>query len=225
MTTESAPGDGTRPPSGEPGGGDTTRLVRAARSGDQDSVGRLVSRLTPLLIAQAEYRLGRQLRRHLDPEDLVADVWAVSLPRLASLNAPDGREVPVLLRFLGTTLVYRVNNLARKLLRADAPLAEADLGNDDGSEAFLAGVPAEVSGVVTKAIAAERRSQVALALDALEDVDRQVVVLRGVEQCPAAVAGSLLGMSANTVSHRYRRALEKLRSRLPASVFEDLVSD
>lgn len=224
MTIESPPSDDPHDRSEIPGG-ETSRLVRAARGGDQDSLGRLVSRLTPLLMAQAEYRLGRQLRRHLDPEDLVADVWAVSLPRLATLAAPDGREVPVLLRFLGTTLVYRVNNLARKLLRADAALAETDLAESDRSEAFLPGVPDEVSGVVTRAIAAERRSQVAVALDELDPIDRQVVVLRGVEQCPSEVAGALMGMSANTVSHRYRRALEKLRARLPASVFEDLLSD
>ena len=36
--------------------------------------------------AQAEYRLGPRLRRHVDPDDMVQEVWATALPRLPELG-------------------------------------------------------------------------------------------------------------------------------------------
>ena len=61
----------------------TTFHVRKAVGGDDDSLGWVVTRFSPVLMAQADYRLGAQLRALYDPEDLVADVWAVAIPKLA----------------------------------------------------------------------------------------------------------------------------------------------
>lgn len=51
--------------------GGTTPHVRRAIGGDHASMGWLVERFSPLLLLQAEYRLGRTLRGRFDPEDLV----------------------------------------------------------------------------------------------------------------------------------------------------------
>ena len=57
----------------------TTMHVRRAVGGDLTSLDWVVSRLAPLLVAQAQWRLGTALRRYYDPEDLVSDAWAVTL--------------------------------------------------------------------------------------------------------------------------------------------------
>ena len=69
----------------------TSLHLRQAVGGCADSLAWLVRRLSPLLIVQAEYRLGPDLRRVYDPEDLVDEVWVVALPRLGELSARDGR--------------------------------------------------------------------------------------------------------------------------------------
>ena len=93
----------------------TTIHVQRAKHGDEASLDWVVRRFTPLLLAQARYRLGASLRTHYDPEDLVSEVWAIALPRLPDLTVRDGRATPVLVKFLATTLLFRVNSLMRKL--------------------------------------------------------------------------------------------------------------
>jgi len=81
---------------------DTTLHVRRAKGGDRDSLAWLADRFSPLLLAQARYRLRGRLARWVQPEDVVQDVWAVALPALPGLEASDGRETPVVLKFLAT---------------------------------------------------------------------------------------------------------------------------
>jgi RNA polymerase sigma factor (sigma-70 family) len=215
-----------QPAEGDPGAL-TSLHVRRAADGDSESLGWVVARLSPLLLAQADYRLGPVLRSLYDPEDLVNDTWIVALPRLAELPARDGRHTPVLLRFLSTTLLHRVNNLARKHARGAPPERPAPR---DGSGATVATdplerVPAETSGVITRALRHEIRNAVTLALEGLEPGDREILILRGIEQQTNATAAELLGLNAPAVAMRYHRALRKLRDRLPRSVFEELVEE
>ncbi len=199
----------------------TTMHVRRAVGGDLTSLGWVVSRLAPLLMAQASWRLGPSLRRYYDPEDLVSDAWAVTLPRLSTLPMRDGRISPVLLRFLSTALVNRVNNLAKKHLRRGRGNADPP-STDDSEGDILAAIPADASGVVTAAVKREVRSQVITCIDELDPVDREILMLRGIEQRTPQTVAQLLGLTTDAVGMRFHRALKRLRERLPGSVFDDL---
>lgn len=193
----------------------TTLHVRRARAGDLESLAWLAQRFQPLLRAQARYRLGRFGARALEPDDLVGEVWAVALPKLAALDTRDGRATPVVLRFLSTTLLQLANNHVRKSLRrGDAPRA-------DDVDA-LAGLSDAGRRVLSEVGAREESRALQAAIDELAERDREVVLLRGIEQLSNADAAALLGETPNAVSLRYRRALERLRARLPGSVFDEL---
>ena len=97
----------------------------------------------PLLVAQANYRLGRILRDRYDAEDIVHDAWIVALSRLAELRPRDGRYTPVLLKFLSSTIVHRVGNLLKKHVRG-ALLDLEPAGDSPTSETETP--PAETSG-------------------------------------------------------------------------------
>ena len=86
----------------------------------------------------------------------------------------------------------------------------------------MAALSAETVGVVTAAVRTEERNAVLEAVEALDDLDREVVIMRGIEQVPNEMAARALGMNPNTVAHRFRRALKKLKDRLPHSIFADL---
>ena len=108
MTTEPdrAAGRGTAP--------DLTSFhVERAEAGDGVSLEWVVRRFSAVLLAQARYRIGTRLRAIVEPEDLVSEVWAVTLPRLGELGSREGRKTPVLLKFLTTTLLNRVNDLVK----------------------------------------------------------------------------------------------------------------
>jgi RNA polymerase sigma factor (sigma-70 family) len=192
----------------------TTVHVRAAARGERESLEWVVARFTPLLLMQAAHRLHGPLRRVVEPEDLVQDVWVRALPRIAELRPRDGRMTVVVARFLGTTLLNRLNSLLQKRLEGDGePLSAGAPPPEPTDDATRA-----LSGLVRR----ERERAVRAAIEELSAEDRAVIVLRGIEQNPVQEVALLLGLLPNTVAVRYGRALEKLRRKLPGSVFEDL---
>ena len=194
----------------------TTLRVRRARDGDLDSLGWLVARFSPLLLTQARHRMGPALLARLEPEDVVNDVWATVLPRLPELGERDGRHTPVLLRFLSTVLLNRVNNLLR--LRA----TESEGVRAEALTASLERLPEETRGPVTRMADSERQAAALAALDELGPRDRELILLRALEQHSNHEVASLLGLEPNTAAQAYKRALERLRKILPGSVFDEL---
>ena len=193
----------------------TTLHVQRAIAGNRASLSWLVSRLSPLLLAQVAYRIGPKLQRFYDPQDLVQEAWLTALPRLSELTARDGRYTPVLLRFLSTTLLNKTNNIVKKHLRDGAPAGAS------GAAAW-SNLVNECSGVVTAAIRKEARDVVTACIDALEERDREILLLRGIEQHPNQTVAMILGLTPQAVAMRYSRALARLREELPGSVFEEL---
>jgi RNA polymerase sigma factor (sigma-70 family) len=194
--------------------------LHRAVQGNTEALAWLVERLSPLLMAQASYRLGPILRPHYDPEDLVHEAWLTLLPRLGDLASRTERLTPALLKFLSSTLLLHVRNLLRKHARAGGALPDPD------SESVAAGgldaLSADATSVVAMAFRRELRGQVAACLADLSPADREVIVLRGIEQQPSQTVAMLLGVNAKAVGMRYHRALQRLRARLPASVFAEL---
>jgi RNA polymerase sigma factor (sigma-70 family) len=199
--------------------GVTSLHVRRAKRGDGSSLEWLIERFTPLLLAQARYRLSPALAAHVDPEDLVQEVWTVALSGLPALGMRDGRETPVLLRFLSTTLLYRVANLTRKHIRG------VSRTKDESLAPLVERLPEETRGAVTRIAGREARGDLARAIGELSERDRAIVVLRGIERHSNARVAELVGDSPNAVSLRYNRALAALRERLvgPARELVDAI--
>lgn len=199
--------------------GETSLDVRGAQRGDAAAADRMVRRLSPLIRAAAAYRLRIAGLKGVDPDDLVAEAWAIALPKLDGLGEHQGRRTPVVLAFLTTT----IRNLVGKLMRRRAvrgPTASLD-GGGPASAAPPEPVASE-TGVVTGALREERRDLVTAAIERLDDADREILLLRGVEQRGNAEAAELLGLSPSAAAMRFQRALERLRRELPDSVFDEI---
>jgi RNA polymerase sigma-70 factor (ECF subfamily) len=177
-------------------------------------LGWIVERFSPLLLAQARYRLGARMAQRVPAEDVVQDTWARTLPQLARIEARDGRSTPVLMRFLSTTLLHQVNNSLRLRVHAAEPGTAA--------KPSLQELDAGTRGPLTKAMRQESCALVQAAIDELEERDRTLVVLRAIEQRDNDEVATHLGLTPNTAAQAYRRALGKLRSKLCASVFDEL---
>lgn len=188
---------------------ETTILLRRARAGEVAGQGALIERLSPLLLAQARYRLGAAAA---DAEDLVQDVWLRVLPRLPDLEERAGRHTPVLMRFLATTLLHRVQEQLRARIRQ----------RRGGSGERAVEVPDATRGLVTRAMQREREDQLWSLLEDLDEGDRRLLVLRGIEQQSNQAVAEQLGESPNAVSLRFNRLLKRLRERLAGSVLDEL---
>lgn len=203
----------------------TTIQVRGAAGGDATCLDWLVRHLTPWLLTAARYRLGRRLRAICDPEDVVADVWTVTLPRLGELAARDGRVTPVLLKFMSTTLLHKVNRLLERHVFGKPPVVSPGALATDASAAGLDQIQDLATAVISRAVRSERRTAVLAAIDALSDDDREVLILRGIEQQPLAVVAAELELDPGTVAVRFHRALKRLRSALPDPIVEELLAE
>lgn len=201
---------------------ETTRYVRGAARGDRASLDWLVARFTPLLLAQADLLMGRKFRSVIDPEDLVSEVWAVALPRLAGLSERGGRRTPAFMKFLATTLRYRFSNILQK--HQGKPRKKT---SSTGSSSMdpVRSLEADTTGVISRVVRHEFRAEVARVLGELSDDVRAIIVLRGFEQLTNQEVGEELGLLPNTVAVKYRRALAQLRERLPDSLFAEFTDD
>jgi RNA polymerase sigma-70 factor (ECF subfamily) len=190
----------------------TSVHVQRAAAGDVASRTFLVERFTPLLMAQARYRLFGAAARHCEPEDLVQEVWAITLPRLPDLRDRDGRWTPVLVKFLATTLLRCVNHVLRKHV----------VGRPATDSSSVEALPADLSGVVTRLCRRDHIDAVQAAIAALPPEEREVLVLRGIEQHGNREVAAMLGVDDSVVTRRWQKALANLRGALPDSVLVEL---
>ncbi|MBL8755782.1 MAG: sigma-70 family RNA polymerase sigma factor [Planctomycetes bacterium] len=198
----------------------TSLCIAGACAGDGKSRDRLVERFTPVLLAQARFRMSRPIPG-IEPEDIVQDCWASALPQLRNLAPRDGGWTPMLLKFLSVILLRRVNDHLRRHVRrrgADAGVGGRDTDQHDPMDA----VPAEVTGIVSRLARQHRECVVQQQIANLPDDERRVLLLRGIEQLPNREVARQLGVDDATVTRRYQKALERLRQSLPESIFAEL---
>ena len=94
-----------------------------------------------------------------------------------------------------------------------------------GTNAGLAGVQDSAIGAESVAELRERKSELYECIEALGDRDREIVVLRGIEQIPNQRVAEKLGENPSTIAMRYHRAIARLREALPDSIFDELGED
>jgi RNA polymerase sigma-70 factor (ECF subfamily) len=87
------------------------------------------------------------------------------------------------------------------------------------------GLPQLTRGVVTRVVHREEEQAVTARLEELEPDDREIIVLRGIEQNSTHAVATMLGLSEGAVRVRYHRAVRRLRDRLPGSIFAGLPDD
>jgi len=200
----------------------TSIRVRRAIEGDVESLGWIVEHISPLLLSQARYRLSKHLQGIYDPEDLVQDVWMTALPKLDVLESREHRMTPVLLKYLSRVLLNHYRNLLHKHVHGKPlrlPLEGTVSGPEEGGALVLS---IDHSDALEKAMQSELCERVLASIENLERTDREIVILRGVEQSTNHEAALVLRIEPGTVAVRYHRALLKLRNALPASIFDEL---
>jgi RNA polymerase sigma factor (sigma-70 family) len=196
---------------------ETTLHVSAAVDGRAESLEWVVRRFSPALEAAAEYRMGEHLRRSVVPADVVGELWMIVLPRLGSLRPRDGRLTPVLMRYLATALRGHLNNLARRYARSRFLQLDAPAGEQPAAD-----LPAEQTDAIERAARNEEAGRLRQALQQLAPSDRELIVRRAVEGERNVDVAESLGITPRTCATRYFRAMERLRSSMHGSVFDEI---
>jgi RNA polymerase sigma-70 factor (ECF subfamily) len=197
-----------------PAESDTEQLLAAARRGDAAARDRLFARHRGRLRRMVAVRLDRRVAARVDPSDVVQETLAEAAARLDSYL----RDQPLpFYPWLRQLAADRLADAHRRHLRAgrravtrEEPPAlpwESVLELADRLVAAEGGPGAGLSR-------AERRARVRAALDRLPDRDREVLVLRHLEQLSTREAAAALGTTEGAVKVRLLRALQRMRDLL-----------
>jgi RNA polymerase sigma-70 factor (ECF subfamily) len=109
-----------------------------------------------------------------------------------------------------------IDHLRRMKHRRHASLdaTESRSGSDGSGSAWVERLPGEQPDLEREAAAGGMRSRIAAAVESLPDEQREVFLMRELQQLPFAEIALVVGASENTVKSRMRYALERLQEAL-----------
>jgi RNA polymerase sigma-70 factor (ECF subfamily) len=199
---------------------EVARLIERAVDGDQQLWGQLLERCRARLRKMIVLRLDPRLQGRVDPSDVIQEAFLDASRRLPEY-AREAEPMPFFLwlRFLAG---QRILEQHRRHLGARARDAgrEVSLYRGPMPEATSAAIAAQLLGHHTSpsqaAIRAERKLRLQEALNRMDPIDREVLILRHYEQLSNGEAGLVLGLDKSAASKRYARALIRLKDLLAA---------
>ena len=202
-----------------------TRLERAA-GGDQAAWAAILAPYRDRLRRMVALRLDHRLKGRIDPSDVLQEAFlqaAQGLPKYLEL-----RERPFFL-WLRWLTGMSLQGLHRRHLGIQARDAgrEVQLLDRPLPQASSAALAAQLLGRDTRpsvaAIRDERKRRLQEALNTMDPIDREVLVLRHFEDLNNAEVARELGLQESAASKRYIRALRKLKeilASLPGGIEE-----
>jgi RNA polymerase sigma-70 factor (ECF subfamily) len=195
---------------------DTEELVEQARAGDAAARQHLLTRHRQRLCAMVAVRLDRRLAARLDPSDIVQEALAEADRKLDEyLRHPPLPYYPWLRQIAWERLVkvHRHHLRARKRsVRREEPQPLA-LPNSSGMK-LAERLMNSATSPSRRLVRDELRGRVQAALARLDDSDREVLVLRYLEQLSNPETAAVLAIGESAAKMRHMRALERLRALL-----------
>ncbi|QDV39163.1 sigma-70 family RNA polymerase sigma factor [Tautonia plasticadhaerens] len=200
---------------------ETTRLVQnlidQALRGDIAARQELLEVHREHLRRMVAARLDRRLTSRVDPSDVVQETLADASKRMDDYL----RERPLpFLGWLRQLAGERVIDAHRRHIasqrRSITRESRADAHPDDSSRALARRFLANDTSPSNRLSRRERCDQVMAALASLSARDREVLVMRYLEQLDAAQIAEALGITRGAVKARLLRALIHMRGRLEA---------
>jgi len=186
-------------------------------AGDARALADLFARYRSRLKRMVKLRMDPRVQGRVDPSDVVQEAYIEAERQLRDyLNDP---QLPVFL-WLRLVAGQRLTVAHRRHLGAQARDAgrEVSIYRGPVPEASSAALAAQLLGRLTTPSQAAARAELKLrvqeALNDLDLIDREVLVLRHFEQLGNAEAAAVLGIGPTAACNRYVRALERLRAAL-----------
>jgi RNA polymerase sigma-70 factor (ECF subfamily) len=194
----------------------TDDLLDLAADGDVSAAERLMDRHRDRLRKMVAVRLDSRLAARIDPSDVVQETLLVATKRLPAYLKR--RPIPFYpwLRQLAQDRLERLHtrHIARQNRAIDREEQSRCRLSNHSLLKLASRFAAKDSSPSRRALREELRERVQQALDLMADQDREVLILRFLEQLPVKEVAEVLGLSEGAVNMRQLRALERLRTLL-----------
>jgi RNA polymerase sigma-70 factor (ECF subfamily) len=198
---------------------DTGELIERAGDGDVAARDKLLDRHRNRLRQMLAVRLDPRLAARVDPSDLVQETLAEAHRRIdAYLRKPPLPFYPWLRQIACDRLAdhhRRHVRAGRRSVSREEPLGS--LLSDASVNDLARKLVAPESGPSARFRSRERSAGLRTALAKLSETDREVLVLRHLEQMPPRDIAAVLGISEGAVYTRHLRALDRLRRLMPVT--------
>jgi RNA polymerase sigma-70 factor (ECF subfamily) len=194
-------------------------LVRRAASGDRDAFSDLLERHRERLRRMVALRLDHRLRGRVDPSDIIQDAYIDAAAGLSEFARRGEMTFFLWLRWLAGMKIHAAH---RKHLGFQVRDAGREVSIERGampqasSMALAARLVGRLTSASTVAMRRERKARLQEALEAMDPLDREILVLRHIEELTNGEAAATLGLQESATSKRYTRALRRLKDILRA---------
>ena len=181
----------------------TQDLFERARQGDSRDVNAFYERCARKLLPIVRLRLGRSLRSEVESRDIVQAVLYRSLDRLDTIRDPGA-----VMAWLARIAENEIRDLAdfhgreKRDAARRAPIEAA------------AAVAAPVRQAISRLVISDELARVEQALEALPPAQRELIVLRKLEELTFAEIGARLGKSEDACRVAFSRAMAALTLQL-----------
>ena len=196
---------------------DTETLLRRSARGDRRASGELFERHRQKLRRMIAVRLDRRLASRVDPSDIVQDTLTQASQLLPAFHQrEDVAFYPWLRSIALNTLTdhFRRHVVAqrRSVLREDVPeLTDASVSHLVNRLATSASSPSKLVN------ARETQRRVRAALELLTEQEREILILKYLEEMKTREIAVVLGIDEGSVRRRHRLAAQRLATLLDSN--------
>lgn len=198
---------------------DATRelLDRLARADDPAAAERLWARHREPLRRMIDMRLDHAIGRRVDASDVVQDVLIEASRRLSDYLRNPAMPFHLWLRQIARDRMIdehrRHRVAARRTLDRERPLAAPEYADRSGFD-LADGLRDPALTPAAASLRRELEARFRLALDAMGDDDREILLMRHFEGLTNSEAAHALGLSEPAAGMRHLRALRRLKAQL-----------
>lgn len=187
----------------------TPELVERAKQADSRAFSQIFRKYRPRLAVLIHYRLGSELRRYGDVDDVLQETFFRAFRDLASFKyeAP-GSFMSWLARIAGHVIADLARSQSRKKRQADF-VAFRSASNPGGPEPADSKTPSRIFSEE------EGLRRLLASLDSLPEDYREIILLVKIEGLSTGEAAERLGKSNPAVSLLLHRAIKRFRSLRP----------
>lgn len=201
-------------------GDDMPTLRERLKTDPQQTLAEEFARHRERLATIAGFRLDAQLKKRVDLDDVMQEAWMAANQRIDHFIANDSYSMFVWLRLVvGQTIVdLQRHHLGARMRDAGK---EHSLNQRGFAASASVSIAAQLLGSFTSpshnAMREELSHKLERAIDGMEPIDREVLVLRHFEELTNSEIAEVLGIEQKAASIRYIRAIRRLKDILQAS--------
>ena len=206
-----------RPMSNAPDTGFRSRLATyktpesGIRRGDVNAMAEFFTRHRRRFAQIVRFRMDPRLSARIDVEDILQEAFLAATGRIRHFR--DDRAISPFVR-LREIVVQTLVDVHRRHLGAKARDCRRELAAPGSGDDTAMPLPLLLPGGLTSpsaaAIRCEQATQISYALQKMETIDREVLMMRHFEDLSNSEIAGILGIRISAASRRYLRAIERL---------------